>query len=537
MGRNLRFAFVPPDAPAALGRQLTSLNFLARLRLPLAAGLLLLAYPPASMPLASLVAIIPLFMEAADAVRSPLARFLRIGFAIAAVGLMKFGWLAFSITHAIGAAPIAAVVVVALYVLMIAASYAAALVLPFAGGVPFPHAAAFLLLAGCTIAIPWPLPVSLAHGVVDLPGLAGLARWGGVAVVDLAVLMTNVLLAAACTAAARHGPARLACVAVLAVGIATLAHVEPRRPPALPGQGLRVAVLQPDLPIWQRLAGDPDLHAEMQERVMAMARQAAAAEPRADLVVLPEYPSLFAYARRFEDQQRIERFSQGHAVPTLLTAFRSLGTERLASTAILSEGNGAFQHTDKQLLFPFGEYLPGESLLPWLRRIFPDAGRLLPGQMSRALLLPGRDWALAVLICFDDTTTSIASRILAALPADRPVLAISLSNTESFGDSRARDLHLLLARYRAIETGIPLLRVSNDGHSGLIMPDGLMPPAARLPPATIAWRIIEVPPHARPDPRAAVVDRTLRLVVAAASLLLLAAMAMRHGRRRRGAGA
>ncbi|MBM9545417.1 apolipoprotein N-acyltransferase, partial [Leptospira sp. 201903074] len=39
----------------------------------------------------------------------------------------------------------------------------------------------------------------------------------------------------------------------------------------------------------------------------------------------------------------------------------------------------------KQTLLPFGEYLPGENQFPWLRTLFPETSRHVPGKLTNAL--------------------------------------------------------------------------------------------------------------------------------------------------------
>jgi len=413
----------------------------------------------------------------------------------------------------------------------VAAAYTACFILPQLLRPALRLPATALLVGACTIALPWPLPVSFAHGVLDLPALAGLAGLGGVAAVDLGIVATNMLVAAALTARGLGRAALLLGAALLPAAAGWLAL--PRIAPAPSGAApLRIAILQPVVPLFRDLVADPALRRAMQDRVLAMMAEAAAATPRPDLIVLPEYPFLFHYLLQPEERARLDSFAATQGIPVLLTAFRGTGGGRVtSSTAIAGDAAGTF--TDKQLLFPFGEYLPGEGMFPALRRVFPDAGRMTQGEPPRALPLPGTDIFIAALMCFDDTTTRIADNVLAALPRDRPAVAISVSNTESFGDDRARDLHLMLARYRAIETGMPLLRVGNDGHSGLVLPNGQVR-ADALPPGERAWRVLDVVPQPPGAGGAARADRLLRLVAGLAALALLAAMvAARLGRRRR----
>lgn len=507
------------------------LSVLSYARMPVAFALLWLGFPPAAVPVAALIFMVPLILEAGDARHRLGRRGVHVFVTCAAVGLTKFWWLGGSLTVSIGAPPLAGMIVVATYVTAVAAAYTACFILPQLLRPVLRLPATALMLATCTIALPWPLPVSFAHGVLDLPALAGLAALGGVAAVDLGIVATNVLVAAALTGPRRRRAALLLGGALLPAFAGWLALPRPGPPPG-DAAPLRIALLQPDVPLFRDLVADPALRAAMQDRVFDMMAEAAAATPRPDLIVLPEYPFLFHYLLQAEERARLDGFAAAHGIPVLLTAFRGTGGGRVTSaTAIAGDPTGTF--TDKQLLFPFGEYLPGEAIFPALRRAFPDAGRMTQGEPPRALPLPGTPVAIAALMCFDDTTTRIAATVLAALPRDRPAVAISVSNTESFGDDRARDLHLRLARYRAIETGMPLLRVGNDGHSGLVLPDGRMR-ADALPPGERAWRVLEVVPQLPGGDGAARADRLLRLLAGLSALGLLAAMlAARLGRGRR----
>jgi apolipoprotein N-acyltransferase len=508
---------------------------LAQARLPLAFLLTLLAFPPAHLPPAALVFIVPLLLEAADHSRSLRARALRLFATCASVGLIKFWWLAGSVVMAIGAPPAPAMIVVVAYVATLAAAYTAAMLLPQALPPAWRLPASFILLGACAIAVPWPLPVSFAHGVLDLPPLAGLAALGGVAAVDLAIIGINTLFAAALLRPSRARCATAAGAALVTLGTGWLAMPAPTIA-APPTEVVRVAVIQPDVPLFRRLVADPALRVAMQDRVLAMMEDAAAATPPPQLIVLPEYPSLLHFFLRPDDHQRIAQFAATRRIPVLLTAFRAQDERRLASSTVLVDPSGSASFTDKQVLFPFGEYLPGESHLPWLRRAFPDAGALSQGDPPRTLSLSGSGIPLAVLMCFDDTMTQVARSVLAALPPGRPALAISMGNTQSFGDDRARDLHLMLSRYRAIESGMPLLRVGNDGHSGLVLPDGRLRDSDRLPAGMQAWAIMDIPLTTPPRQHATAIDGVLRFGFVHAAALLLGGLVVTRLARRRPAG-
>ena len=50
---------------------------------------------------------------------------------------------------------------------------------------------------------------------------------------------------------------------------------------------------------------------------------------------------------------------------------------------------------------------------------------------------------------------------------------INITNDHWFGDTFGPHQHHVLAKQRAIETGIPVIRVSNSGISSIIAPNGL----------------------------------------------------------------
>ena len=72
------------------------------------------------------------------------------------------------------------------------------------------------------------------------------------------------------------------------------------------------------------------------------------------------------------------------------------------------------------------------------------------------------------MICFEDTVPAVARS--AAKGAD---LLVSVSNDAWFRGSIEAVQHHLEARYRAIENGLPFLRVSNAGVCAVVYPTGV----------------------------------------------------------------
>lgn len=115
---------------------------------------------------------------------------------------------------------------------------------------------------------------------------------------------------------------------------------------------------------------------------------------------------------------------------------------------------------DKIHLVPFGEYLPLQPLLEriGLEKLVGWRGGFSVGQNPRPLLkIPGLP-QIGALICYE-----------AIFPAtivqgtERPQALINLTNDGWFGVTTGPHQHFHQARVRAVEEGLPLIRVANNG--------------------------------------------------------------------------
>jgi apolipoprotein N-acyltransferase len=114
---------------------------------------------------------------------------------------------------------------------------------------------------------------------------------------------------------------------------------------------------------------------------------------------------------------------------------------------------------DKSHLVPFGEYLPFASFwkLFGIRQFVPGTNGWAPGDGKRLMSPPGMPSFIA-LICYE----AIFSGDLGADPAEAQFL-LNISNDEWFDGSIGPAQHAHHALLRAVETGLPLLRVTNSG--------------------------------------------------------------------------
>lgn len=215
------------------------------------------------------------------------------------------------------------------------------------------------------------------------------------------------------------------------------------------GDPLSYALIQPNVPADKKWASD--WRAEIIDRHLDQ----SLANP-ADLFVWSEaaLPLLGSEADQF-----FTSFADAFPDSALVSGRLIAGPkDRLPRYYNALAGFGQAQGADyKTRLVPFGEYMPLE---PWLRGLIDffdlPLSTIIPGQSTQPLTLFGLK--PGVMICYE-----VAYPGLAHQKSKSSSMLLSVSNDAWFGQSIARDQHLQMAQMRAIESGRPMLRATNDG--------------------------------------------------------------------------
>ena len=314
-------------------------------------------------------------------------------------------------------------------------------------GLPLALAGAELLRSLVFTGFPWAL---LGHVWIDT-SVALWAAWGGP---HLLTLVT--VLAGWAVGLVLRGRWAVGLPVVLLV--AGSAAFVPLPAPEASADGPVVRLVQPNIPQSQKW--DPAFRQMTLDRLLRLSGE----EARTDLVVWPE--TSVPYLLNFLEGE-LPLFSDAARGAPLVFGIQRRDDDfnYYNSMVVLSPGGDVSTIYDKQHLVPFGEYVPFSAVL----------GRILGGGLANDLLLgfargevdgpvaiPGIGDALP-LICYE----GIFAEELRYGDA-RPRLLLLITNDAWFGQGAGPLQHLAQARLRAIEQGLPMVRVANTGVSAMI---------------------------------------------------------------------
>ncbi len=225
-------------------------------------------------------------------------------------------------------------------------------------------------------------------------------------------------------------------------------------------EGVVLRLVQPS--IEQALKWKVELRRDHVARQMRLS--AAPGAEHVNLVIWAETAVPYLLTRDAELRSLIARVVPEGGL--LLAGAPRAGTEggrpRLWNSLYALDGAGGIVATyDKFRLVPFGEYMPLRSILGFAK-LSAGSVDFSPGRRPVALSLPGLP-VFAPLICYESI---FPGRVVAA--GSRPEWLLNITNDAWFGTSSGPFQHFASARMRAVEEGLPLVRVANNGISGVV---------------------------------------------------------------------
>ena len=185
----------------------------------------------------------------------------------------------------------------------------------------------------------------------------------------------------------------------------------------------------------------------------------------------------------------------------------------MTNSALLMDGDGRLRaRYDKFHRVPFGEYVPGRGLLPerWVSAL--DMGRdLIAGNRLIPWTMPlkknnGGEASFSIrpgiVICYEGVFGYVTREHI----RNGANVLLALSNDAWYPRSSEPEQHLANATLRAVECGVPMIRVGNNGGTGVLTPRGEFTQILSVPGPEKrlelrrgrGYRLLEVPVVAEP---------------------------------------
>lgn len=326
---------------------------------------------------------------------------------------------------------------------------------------------------------PWHLGLSqcgtsrICQGL-DIFGMPGLA---------FLIVLSNVAFVAfgdAVKDGRRPAAARMLALAVLPV-LAVICYGEVRlqqlRAAEGPARQFAVGVVQPRSPI-KVLSTDTATKQQIVSTLDSLA-SATATLQRPEFIVFAESAAPMGYQAGYniEFGRAYRHIASDMGVPILTDnihfARRDEQTIFWRGALVINPDGEVGGEYFKTQLVPFGEYLPLESICPAVKRLFPFVKSYERGDQLPEITVAGV--RIAPQICFE-ITHPYFTRSYAARGAN---LIVNSANDAWFGPPKQAEQHLAMARMRAIENRLPVVRAANTGPSAFISAAGemLAPPS------------------------------------------------------------
>lgn len=272
----------------------------------------------------------------------------------------------------------------------------------------------------------------------------------------------------------------LAVIAASGFGFHRIATAPP------PARELKLMLVQPSIP--QTLIWNPQNDAQRFQDLVRLSE--AALSNKTDVLIWPEaaLPGLPRFDREAGDA--ISKLARSHKVWLIIGADDAEVTPGAtnyfnASFLVSPDGRLADAYRKRSLVM-FGEYIPLERWLPFIKWFTPITGSYTPGDRAAQFQMtfpkggarsplraadadererragsgaPYQTYSTSVLICFEDTFPQLA-RASATTNTD---FLVNITNDGWFGEGAAQWQHAAAATFRTVENGLPLVRCANTG--------------------------------------------------------------------------
>jgi apolipoprotein N-acyltransferase len=317
---------------------------------------------------------------------------------------------------------------------------------------------------------PWVLSGYALAGNFVLSQAADIA---GVWALSFAVMLVNAAIYLVLSSGMRRRPWPLGAIilaALIMTAMVAYGVVRPMQVDRALGTWPKVRVSAAQGNIDQAVKWDKKSRSRTLDVYSRLTRAAAARGAR--LVVWPETAVPF-YLEHYEaGRERLFSIARRSGL-TILTGSpaydynKRTGRRRYYNSAYVISRKGRLAgRYDKVHLVPYGEYVPLKRYMPFIKKLTVGTGDFTAGPGPSPINVNG--FRAGVLICYEAIFPSLAR---ASVRAGAGIL-VNITNDAWFGRTAAPYQHLEMARLRAVENRVYMIRAANTGVSAIIDPAG-----------------------------------------------------------------
>ena len=293
--------------------------------------------------------------------------------------------------------------------------------------------------------------VFLGYSQSFIPELIQLAQIGGVYFISFIIVLVNTIFYWALKKESRQQSIIYSLIALLIVSSVFIYGKVDLKQDLASKKEMQVGIIQPNIAQHKKL--DSDYYHQIEEKLVNLS-ESEIKENDPDLIVWPETAILRSYHldRRFP-------YLNDYQTPLYVGGFVREGNGPLNSSLLVDENGKIKERYSKNILVPWGEYVPFPNLVPDF--IETNLNHITPGTERTEFELEGVTWIGA--ICSEIFNPDYIQESYAEQD-----FIINISNEAWFGDSSAPQQVLQSAIFRAVEHQVPIVKVGNTGISGLI---------------------------------------------------------------------
>ena len=222
--------------------------------------------------------------------------------------------------------------------------------------------------------------------------------------------------------------------------------------------------------IGQSRKWNPEYQEATIHRYAELSRKSLMEYPATEFLVWPETAMPFFFRLDPAMSEKVRILIRCLGTPVLFGALdvisTPLGLKPQNKALLVDSGGEVIGQYAKRHLVPFGEYVPLKELMFFARKLMEATGDFVPGEDGRPLSLDGMK--LGVLICYEAIFPELARDEVKRGAG----LLVNITNDAWYGKTSGPYQHLQMARWRAIEFRVPMIRCANTGISAIIDSSG-----------------------------------------------------------------